>query len=393
MLNETVVPGRTADIRIGTVIMHHPRRAERIPGLLRACAPLPAQVVADPEPDGIPSPLRTAKRAWAAVAPDATHHLVLQDDITLVSCFAQHLYRAVAARPRHAISLYSHWDSPQNSYLVRRAAMVGAPFAPLSRFEWTPTQGLVLPVDWARELAAYLADIPDEVKDDDEMVVNFCRERGIPVLATVPHLVDHRNDQTIVGHPGTFHASVFLPDPPLDVEHWRGSPLGEQRLAALCQDEPPRGYTVELRDSRCRIRFLRPGTGEPVEHHYGWYWRDWCALVGVDTGRLLDECASYLATRLAVPVAAGELDAGLLAEVWAAGYLLGADAATVAAEPAMLPHTRALLSRAAVASWMRCGLARRDLLAHTVEQRQVLVEVGLAAVVSSWVNRPTEPGR
>ncbi|AJC53647.1 hypothetical protein GZL_01043 [Streptomyces sp. 769] len=58
------------------MVMHHPRRAGVLPGLLEACAPFPVRVAEDPEPDGPPSPLRTAKRAWAAVG-ETTHHVVI----------------------------------------------------------------------------------------------------------------------------------------------------------------------------------------------------------------------------------------------------------------------------------------------------------------------------
>ncbi|MEE3918910.1 Gfo/Idh/MocA family oxidoreductase [Micromonospora sp. BRA006-A] len=135
------------EIRLSVAIMHHPRRRERIPPLVRDCA-LTARVVTDPDPDGVPSPLRTAKVAWRAVADGATHHLVLQDDIRLIRSFATQVHRAIAARPEHGISLYSHWDSPQNSYLVRRAVIAGWPFAPLSLFEWTPPRGSSCRCGW-----------------------------------------------------------------------------------------------------------------------------------------------------------------------------------------------------------------------------------------------------
>ncbi|MGN0111711.1 MAG: hypothetical protein ACI38P_08665, partial [Cellulosimicrobium funkei] len=117
-------PGRVAargevrDPVLSVVVMHHPARGD-VSALVRACAPLDVRVVEDPDPEGPPSPLRTAKRAWAAVAPGATHHLVLQDDVAPVAGFAELVRRAVRARPRHAVALYSNWNSPRNAYLVR----------------------------------------------------------------------------------------------------------------------------------------------------------------------------------------------------------------------------------------------------------------------------------
>jgi hypothetical protein len=365
------------DVRIGVTIMHHPFRAGRIPALVDACAPLEPQVVVDPDPAGVPSPLRTAKRAWAQIDDRATHHLVLQDDIVLAKGFAGHLGRAVAQRPMHAISLYSHWDSPHNSYLIRRAAAAGSAWAPLSTAEWTPTQGLVLPVEHARELAKYLAEIPDEIQDDDEMVVIFCRERGIPVVATVPHLVDHCAGPTIVGHAGTFHATVFTAEPSLPSGHWSTSLRAESALGRRCAPGCARGHTVELRDSRCALRFVRPGSGEPVEHRFAWYWYDWSPAIGVDPGPLLRACQRYLERH------APRLPVALATEVWAAGYLLGADVPADGRQRA----GRTDLIRLAMASWIASGLSAADRTACDATMRAALEDLGIAAIAAGRERR------
>lgn len=323
-------------IRISAAIMHHPRRAERIPSLVRACAPLTPSVVADPEPDGRPSPLRTAKRAWAAIDDGATHHLVLQDDVRLVPGFAAQLHEAVAGRPAHGVSLFSLWHTPHNSYLVRRAAVAGVAYAPLSPYEWTPTQAFALPVEHARALADYLAGIPDEVQDDDEMVVIFCRERGIPVVATVPHLMDHGHAESLVaGHSNGLRATVYTPRRPWPA----GQGTAEREL-------PPGDHAVALHDSLCSLRLLH---GDPVEHQFGWYWYDACPLAGVDPEDVLDAGAPHLAGLPARALAP-------MTEVWAACYLLGVDVGRTAAARAPGPLTPAVLT-----SWIDQGLAPRDL--------------------------------
>jgi hypothetical protein len=327
-------------IRISAAIMHHPRRAGRIPALVRACAPLEPKVVTDPDPGGRPSPLRTAKRAWAAIEPGATHHLVLQDDVEPAPGFAGQLSAAVGLRPAHGVSLFCLWHTPHNSYLVRRAAVAGAAYAPLSPYEWTPTQGFVLPVAEARALAEHLAGIPDEVQDDDEMIVIFCRERGIPVVATVPHLLDSGHDRSLVeGHHDGLRAAVYGPG-----LAWSAPPGPAAGPAA--PELPPGSYCVELHGSVCSIRLVH---GDPVEHKFPWYWYDACPLTGLDPGAVLDAGAPHLAA----------LPAGLIpvmSEVWAAGYLLGADVAGLAPEAT----GDGPLTRAALTSWIDQGLAAED---------------------------------
>lgn len=351
-------------VRIGVAIMHHPRRADRIAELVRSCAPLTPTVVTDPDPNGRPSPLRTAKRAWAAIDPDATHHLVLQDDVRLSPGFAEQVHEAVSRRPSHGVSLFSLWNSPQNAYLVRRAAVAGASYASQSPYEWTPTQAFVLPAPQARMLAEYLAGIPDEVQDDDEMIVIFCREQGIPVVTTVPHLMDHGLDQTLVaGHHNGLRATVYQPDLP-----WTAT----VRSAEL--ELPPGAYTVWFRDSVCSIRLLY---GDPVEHEFAWYWYDACPLAGVDPEQVLDAGAPYLS---GVPTP----KLRTMTEVWAAGYLLGADVAKLTSASDCGPMTRTALE-----SWINQGLSTEDQqLSGTL--RTDCVELATTAVRTALRDRDQE---
>jgi hypothetical protein len=348
-------------MNISVTIMHHPSRAQRVPALVAACAPLVARPIVDPDPTGPPSPLRTAKKAWAAIADGATHHLVLQDDAVPAPGFAELLTAVVTARPRHGISLYSHWNSPQNSYLVRRAAAAGFAWASLSTHEWTPTQGFVLPAAHARDLAAFLADIPDSVRDDDEMITVFCRERGIPTVATIPHLVDHADAWTLTEHPGRFRATVYAARHRLAADHW----VTETAPATL---HDPRSWLVEFKDSRCLIRFVRPGTGEPAEHSYGWYWRDWVELIGLDPDTILKAFADSGHSPGLASAGASEVR-----EVWAAAFLLGLDTAR-------LPHgatpdaIRAGLVRDSVQTWLDSG--------WNGDPHPALVDLGVAAVES-----------
>ncbi|MEV5575057.1 hypothetical protein AB0L06_33890 [Spirillospora sp. NPDC052269] len=342
-------------IEISVAVMHHPARAGLIGRLLRDTAPLAPRIVPDPDPDGVRSPLRTAKRAWAAIAPDATHHLVLQDDVGLSADFAGQLRSAIAQRPNHAVALYSHWRSPQNSYLVRRAAAAGASWAPLSDTDWAPALGLVLPAPLARDLAAYLAPIPDAVADDDQMIARFCRERGVPMVATVPHLVDESEVPSLTpGHLPGCHATVFAGGRPLPPGHWVTDAREDKVLAASLD------YIVEVRESRCVLRLPLPT--EPSGHEYGWYWHDWCGLLGVDPDEV---------RRMERP---GHLPGRVVTELQAAGFLLGADVAAID-----LGAPGAWLTEA-VASWVGSGLTAEDRDSLGAEGRAELVDLAVKAV-------------
>lgn len=365
----------STEVRLSVAIMTHPARSGNLPELVRSCAPLEPRVVVDPDPAAGPSPLRTAKRAWAAIAEGATHHVVLQDDIVLARGFGTHLPAAVAAQPDCGITLYVNWHSVPNSYFVRRAVAAGSPWAPLSP-SWTPTLGLVLPVARARQLAEYLHDIPDHVRHDDHMITAFCRERRVPIMAAVPHLLEHPGTHSLASNEadGPRHATVFTGELDFGVEHWS---RGREVLPALTGRTAHReatDFAVELHNSECRIRFSRPGSGEPLAQPFGWYWYDWSTLVGVEPGIVLDDLDTFLAR---ADHAVRRLPARLVTEVWAAGYLLGADTASLGRVNA--PSRQRLLHTAMV-SWIGSGLCQPDRDRLGEPELGLLVEVALAAV-------------
>ncbi|WP_141690023.1 hypothetical protein [Streptomyces sp. Ncost-T6T-1] len=351
--------------------MHHPSRAERLPALLHAARSLDPVVITDPDPTGPRSPLRTAKLAWAAADEDATHHLVLQDDAVLCEDFADTLLAAIAGRPDRVLALYSNWNSPWNSYLVRHAAAQGDAWAELHPSEWTPTLGLLMPTALARDLSRHLASVPDEVKDDDEVIGAYLRARGLSVLATVPHLVDHLGARTLSGHDGQFHATVFADESPPPAAHWAAFLPAEKGEARAVPSQP--AYSVHLVNSRCLVFPDRPGAPEPVGHDFGWYWYDWCRVLGVNPDAVLDGLGAHL------PGLTTNVPDYLTAEVWAAGFLLGLDLATPSAAVDDAKHPRHPWALKALTSWIDAGVPYRNLGSSPGAARDELAQVALSA--------------
>ncbi|MCO7273484.1 hypothetical protein [Cellulosimicrobium cellulans] len=369
---------------LSVVVMHHPARGD-VSDLVAACAPLDVRVVEDPEPDGPPSPLRTAKRAWAAVAPGATHHLVLQDDVAPVPGFAELVLRAVRARDRHAVALYSNWNSPRNAYLVRAAAVAGQAWAPLGHDEWVPTLGLVLPADGALRLAAHLATLPDDERDDDEAVVTFCAREGYPVVATLPHLLEHGDGPSLAGNDahGARHATVPAGDA-VDPDAWDRPGLDREPSRSPATLRP---VAVTLERSRCTLRVLRPGTGEPLEHPFGWGWDAWSWWLGVDPAAVAHDVTALVA---GASPALGRVSRDALVELGAACWLLGHDVARTDWPPPAGPDASAHRA-AAVRTWVLSGLLPADRPEHLVDE---LVAFALDALLtgSSWTGTPSNPG-
>ncbi|WP_196279540.1 hypothetical protein [Catellatospora vulcania] len=204
---------RDGDVRLSTVIMTHPARADRAQALADQLVKLsPALVVDTGEPGR--GNLGNAVRAWAAVGTDATHHLVLQDDVIPCDGFADQLHRAVRARPDDAVSLFCEWGS-RTANLVRAAAWQGWSWARAVDV-YTPSQGLVLPRQAALDFAASVAD---PTGADDLALSAHLRGTGRRTLVTVPNLVEHDDHLSLTGNgfQGLRHAACpAADDTPVD---------------------------------------------------------------------------------------------------------------------------------------------------------------------------------
>ncbi|MBV1856563.1 hypothetical protein [Catellatospora tritici] len=185
---------RDGDIRLSTVIMTHPARADRAEALAAALPELAPTLVVDTGQPGHGN-LGNAVRAWAAIGADATHHLVLQDDALPCADFARLVRQAVGARPDDAVSLFCEWGS-RSANLVRVAAWQGLSWARAVDV-YTPSQGLVLPRRAALDFAAEFAD---QTGPDDLALAGFLRRTGRRNSVTVPNLLEHDDQPSLTGN-------------------------------------------------------------------------------------------------------------------------------------------------------------------------------------------------
>ncbi|MER7040830.1 hypothetical protein OHB31_10465 [Streptomyces microflavus] len=203
----------TSTAVISAAVMAHPRRAAEA---ARLAASLPAwgtRVVVDPSPEAGPGALRTARAAWAAVAPGATHHVVLQDDVVPCREFAAQVAHAVRELSDTPLALYANWNS-WNGAATRAAALQGASWVPAVPGEWTPSLALVLP---RADVDALLAAVPPDVTGpdpDDTVLARELGRRGRRVLIPVPHWVEHADGTSLVGNDvyGPRHSACFADD-------------------------------------------------------------------------------------------------------------------------------------------------------------------------------------
>jgi hypothetical protein len=204
--------------------MAHPARAEAARTLQKALPELAPEIIFDPQPDGPPTTLRTARLAWRATDPQATHHLVLTDDVLPSPAFARQLGEAVAARPHDPLSFFCMW-STRNSFAFRLAALHGATWVQ-NVSSYVPCQALAVPVGLAGEIADFLeheavigkGSVSYHDNEDDMSVHKCLRRLGVQALLSVPSLVDHPRRASLLGHPAEQPTVALMgdDDPPPD---------------------------------------------------------------------------------------------------------------------------------------------------------------------------------
>lgn len=231
-----------------------------------------------------------------------------------------------------------------------------------------PTLALALPAAQAEALARFLAGLPDDYVDDDQLVTAFSAERAVPVVATVPNLVEHADvvSLSIYADGGRRPVTVYDKNWKIPLAWWAAA--GNPPMVAPERPDGG-GLTVELRVSRCGLRLLSEDTDEPVEHPFTWDWRDRADLAGVRAAQIAAEWRAALTRAGLDAVTAARLRAlrpALTLEVYAASFLLGADLSRLAdaSRAGEVEADRAdlmpLLRRRAVRSWIEVGLAGRD---------------------------------
>lgn len=202
--------------RLSGAVMAHPRRSREAEALARLDTEGRLRVVLDPEPEGPPTALRTATAAWAAVAPGATHHLVLQDDVELADGFFTHAVEAARVAPRDAVAFYTNWNS-RNGAAVRAAALTGAAWAE-ALDEYAPCVALMLPAEVAAGYGVFAAG-DGAGWPYDVLMYRYLRSTGTRLRITVPNTVEHSGLPSIAGNAthGLRRSALFAAAAPGDL--------------------------------------------------------------------------------------------------------------------------------------------------------------------------------
>ncbi|POM25296.1 hypothetical protein BTM25_39400 [Actinomadura rubteroloni] len=274
---------RRDGVALTASVLTHPRRA----ALARRLADHDAvfTLTPDPDPDGSPTALRTALAAWSSVPPEATHHLVVQDDMILADGFLDRAVRAAAALPDAALSFFTLWDS-RNAGAVRLGALAGVRWAAAAG-EYAPSAAVLLPRRVAAGFTAFAAGRAG-AWPDDILLHQYLRRAGTARFVAVPNAVEHADPASLAGN------------------RWRGP-----RRSACWLPADPAAKSEESRiEGMSALPFIK-------------YGKALCS-VRVDATRWHDVPTERYLAGLGVAVPAGP--PGIEREVWLTGFALGAAA-------------------------------------------------------------------
>lgn len=188
---------------ISVAVMAHRKRKRWVPELAEQLGG--AEVVWDRHNDRH----ETGLRAMLAYDPEATHHLIVQDDALLCRDLVPALEKMVTKTGEHPLGLYVGQTGPINLTLdqMMRANQVG--FVPTEGPHWGVA--IVLPNAHIPELAAWYE--ASTVDNYDKRISRWYGGRGISCWYTAPSLVQHRhedNPSLVQGRNGGRMAAWFI---------------------------------------------------------------------------------------------------------------------------------------------------------------------------------------
>lgn len=251
---------RSGDVRLSAAVMAHPSRAPLVDELL-GWLDRPVEVVWDRRSDR----WDTGRRAQLAYDPQATHHLVVQDDAIVPPDLCAGLERALLYTPPDAaLCLYIGRVRPHAGRIARAVQRAnGCSWITMRDLHWGV--GIVLPTPII-EACIKTQDRAVSIAQYDRRISRWLVQQRIPVWYPWPSLVEHRDTMSLIGHGEGRHAHEFLgrETSVLDAD-WSGPVLcvpDPQAMAMTLPQQVSRRPVVERR--RGRGATVTEPAGEPA---------------------------------------------------------------------------------------------------------------------------------
>lgn len=238
-------------VRVSAAVMAHPSRKDWVEPLMLKLGLDSGQYV-DAVFDQISDCWDTARRAWLAFDPEATHHLVVQDDAIASRHLIPGVAKALPFTPAESImSLYIGTRRPvahSVNKVVRLAERDNPSWIVMNGLNWGVA--VVIPVPEIRAMVEW-CDQQRIPGDDNRIRRYFVTQKKWPTWCPWPSLVDHRQIPSILSHRTGRRAHRFVGADvsALDVDFTRGHVTMDQasvirtpirRSPAMAENDAPK---------------------------------------------------------------------------------------------------------------------------------------------------------
>lgn len=197
---------KLVDVRI----MAHPSRADNVYRMLKSLG-LTDDIIIWDDREGVDDAMYTARKAWEFPIPEGcTHRLVLQDDAELCEDFLQIAEMAAARHADKVVSFMHEGSIEQPERYKRQVFSVGValmmPYSMVKQF-----------LDFVdNRLEWYTGPLYRNILRHDTTCMRYwMANTGVVCVTTVPSVVQHIGDESLVGNSGRRVSVDYTKNPPL----------------------------------------------------------------------------------------------------------------------------------------------------------------------------------
>lgn len=174
-----------------------------------------SNIIYDERPHG-GSVKDAARFVWRQpIKNDESHRLVLQDDVWPCNNFIANCKQIIANYPDAIIGLFPNADlSLTPSLREKTARFIKSKTSPYWHVRFITGAGIIMPSKYIDDCWSWIdSNRPDEV-DDDRAITDYAKAHKIELLTTIPVLIQHIGDISVVNANRSVRRTQFFEDDP-----------------------------------------------------------------------------------------------------------------------------------------------------------------------------------
>lgn len=164
--------------------------------------------------------LYTAKKAWLSpIAKDESHRLVVQDDIEVCDDFVKIVQQIINAHPDKVISLFPY----RYQRKIIELENINTPYITANIMSGC---AIIMPTKYIQECFEWI-DSNCTSTEDDWCINEFCKYKKIDVITTIPSIVQHIGNVSLIGHISNIHTEYYEKNP---IANWSSTEIYTVKL-------------------------------------------------------------------------------------------------------------------------------------------------------------------